>query len=704
MAYAKRLSCDFYDVYDTKWTVEIHDESGVANSIMTMGPEPIITRWGGERWKSVVGSEATITITTSADMSWLSEIDETDIKIIIYKAGIVWWTGFALPDQFVDPLNAPKYYQIQASDRIGKTDLDFVDGSGLPYETWQSAIVIVANALKKTGLSLYIRVADNLYEDTMDYGDADDPVKQTNVRQDVIVDDELNPGSTHTMLKVLMNPKQCRIFQSGGIWNIMRIPELADDPLPWRLFDQDGAYDSNGAFTGATSQIKPTEVSPHQDFRMMSGAVKEAILPFKTVSIFANYDKRASIFRGYSFPENEFTGSTTLRHWTQVGASPWIRWRVGDDYMIWAQTFVGGFDNSKYIESEHVPVQVTSDKWRLVMRWGHVSIGGSIVLRVILDPTAPGNNYYLRSTGAWDNSGTAYNTALPCPVSTYDSPGESEMICNAIPVAGDVYIQIFAPYIGTGSNYYFVSEAIFQISPIGLNGFEETHEFEAAISANNNSRMEAQLFLSDSQETLNSDPAFRGILKENKTGTITNLWSKNGAGTKRTLVGWMQQWTNAETASYRWRGRIRGQADYFNVIRFTEIGGEIFVWEDVEYRVKNAIWEGSAIQLKGVLIDGETVDVSRSSSAKTGGAGGGGGSVVVPVTEDNYRAGSKALTAGSNSVPFSDTFTLSYVLLIHCLTAGGETVGYVITASDEFGFTITVDYDCTVYFNATKAK
>lgn len=709
MAYAKRLSCDFYDVFDTKWTVEIHDESGVANSVMTMGPEPIVIRWGGSAWKSVIGSEAVIAIATSADLSWLSEIDETDVKIVIYKATVVWWTGFAIPDQFVDPLNAPKYYQITANDRIGKTDIDFVDGSALPYETWESAIVVIANALKLTGLSLYIRVADNLYEDTMDYGAGDDPVKQTDLRQDVIVDDELNPGSTHTMLRILMQSKQCRIFQAGGIWNIMRVPELEDDPLTWRLFDQDGAYDSNGSFTGGTSQIKVTQASPYQDFRMMSGAVKEAILPFKSVSIFGNYDRRASIFRGYSFPENEFITTTTFRHWTQYGGAAWTQWRVGDDYMIWAQNIYPA-DDTKYIESEHVPVQNTTDKWKLKMSFGQTN-GGSMKIRVILDPTAGGNVYYLKSYGsfqaAWDNSGPVYNlTQMQVPAATYASPGSKEALCDAIPEAGVVYIQIFIPYIDSVTSYFFVSAVEFQISPLSLNGFEETHEFESALSANNTARLEAQMFLCDSRETNNSDPVFRGILKENKTDTLTATWKKDGAGTGRSLVAWMQQWTGETTASYRWRGRIRGQADYFNVIQFTEISNEVFAWEDVEYRVKNAIWEGSAIQIKGVLIDGDVVDVSRSTSALTGGSGGGGGSVVIPVTEDNYRAGSAAVTTGSNVVAFADTFTSDYVILpsIICLDANGQDVGWKITASDEFGFTITVYENCTVYYHAVRTK
>nr|BDD47670.1 hypothetical protein 19 [bacterium] len=326
---------------------------------------------------------------------------------------------------------------------------------------------------------------------------------------------------------------------------------------------------------------------------------------------------------------------------------------------------------------------------------------------MIVEPTAGGNDYQLKpKTGGgteWDNSGTDYylSSELPCPEATFENPKEVQLEVPAIPAAGNIYIKFFAPVDTTTSTYFFVSSVELQIVPALINDFPATAVETTEINTDNNERLSVSVMLADSPEVENSDPVYRGVLKENKTDTYTDSWKKDGAGTGRTLVEWMQQWSNAETAAYRWRGLIKGQADYFNVVQFTQINDEVFAWEDVEYFIKSAEWGGSAIQIKGVLLHGSTETAEAGSGRSV--SGGGGGGIINPATGD-YRAGTESLSSGNQTVSFSEIFTTNYQLFIHVENASNELIGYTLSNEDENGFDIDVDEACTLKYIALKNK
>jgi hypothetical protein len=90
MAFAKRKYLEFYDnYYQTKWTIEFWDESGVAETIFTGGAEPLSFRFGpsGDLETVIKDIECTVNIVQKQgeDYSWLLTDDDRKIKVIVRK-------------------------------------------------------------------------------------------------------------------------------------------------------------------------------------------------------------------------------------------------------------------------------------------------------------------------------------------------------------------------------------------------------------------------------------------------------------------------------------------------------------------------------------------------------------------------------------------------------------------------------------------
>ena len=695
MALARRLYLTYQDDADTACLAEIWQEGyGGAATEMTMGSIPVVKRYGGVGWKNIIGSEATVSFYSSDDLSWLNTADGKDIKFIYYRAGVLDFSGYALPDQFSDPLGPyPREFIFVASDRLGVlSSIDYVDATPLPYETIESAIVIIAQALAKTGLTLNINCVCNLYEDSMSSGPTDDPIEQLDVRQDIIVDDDLNPGSCAAILDVILQTFQLRLVQSAGEWWLWRVPETENDPLSYRIFDSAGAYSSAGEFASG-SQLKTTNSTT---FIMLADCSIEGVAPYRDVAITSYYDPRESVFRGWKFPENEFITTTTFRHFTVGVASGWTQFQVGDNYMISCDQ-IAAFDATKYIRTETIQVKTGTAQWKLTIPCGCTN-NGTLIVRIVLWAAGP-TGYSVQQDGTWLQSALAQDIVFPVPLKDIGEVDSVEFLCDAIPADGDLYIDIYTPYYGAATTFYVDEIKFFPISAIGI-PWKETDTSKITINSNNNVSLGYSINLTDTPLYNTELFVYRGLAQVG--GVLTEAWQLDGAGTSRTLVEWLQQWVDATTGSFRFQGGILGSSNYFNPIKLTEFNDEVFLWEAVSYNTKTRIWSGSAMQLKGVLLAGATTAVSP----RTGGsASGGGGGIVAPVTPfTGYRAAvSVALASGDNTVSFSSPFAggSSYTLRVLALTtAGGYETRGVITNKTISGFDINVDEACTMEYDA----
>src|SRR5690606_32867920 len=100
-----------------------------------------------------------------------------------------------------------------------------------------------------TRRSSYHRSACNIYADTMNSTDTDDPLDQAYVHFDAYYLANDKPTLLYVIQKIL-EPFGARIVQWNNRWNIVRVEELRGE-YDYREFDADGSYISNGSFDPA---------------------------------------------------------------------------------------------------------------------------------------------------------------------------------------------------------------------------------------------------------------------------------------------------------------------------------------------------------------------------------------------------------------------------------------------------------------------
>lgn len=143
-------------------------------------------------------------------------------------------------------ISPPFYVSVAATDGTPELDkLPFLDAGGNKIKGRYSQISVIAFILKKIGLDLPIRVAANIYADTMATTAADDPLDQAFVNcyryylKDI--------PTCRDVIDMILKPYGACLIQWGGYWNIIRTEERTAD-FDFRVFDDEGVYVSNGNY------------------------------------------------------------------------------------------------------------------------------------------------------------------------------------------------------------------------------------------------------------------------------------------------------------------------------------------------------------------------------------------------------------------------------------------------------------------------
>lgn len=178
--------------------------------------------------------------------------DPNRLRILYYKD---FGSGYSLrtthrvqPFQYGEAyVGVPYPVEVVASD--GLVDIEkytFARDDGEKFKGTVKAIELIAYILKKTGLSLNIRVAINLYADGMNTTDGDDPLDQAYVDYQTYYLAEDEP-TMEFVLRAILSAFKARIYQFNNVWNIIRVQELVTN-ADYREFDPDGQYSSNSSY------------------------------------------------------------------------------------------------------------------------------------------------------------------------------------------------------------------------------------------------------------------------------------------------------------------------------------------------------------------------------------------------------------------------------------------------------------------------
>ncbi len=160
------------------------------------------------------------------------------------------WSGYITPSVYGEAYQAPPYVStITATDNLALLDsIDFLDDSLNILSGQIKLISIVANILRKTGLTLNILCGINRFATGMSTGGNNDPLDQAGIKCESFYNEEDGtPWNCARVLDSILKSFGAFIIQDAGRWNIIEV-EAQYTTYNYRIFDSNGAVQSNATF------------------------------------------------------------------------------------------------------------------------------------------------------------------------------------------------------------------------------------------------------------------------------------------------------------------------------------------------------------------------------------------------------------------------------------------------------------------------
>jgi hypothetical protein len=319
---------DIHNVTPAKWKVDIsvRDDIGSVSGLyeLTGSDTPLIITRGtqsNDKFEPILGSEVQIGVTLTDDLPDDAKpyftrppepkdfftIDETQLKVEIYKDSVLKWVGFCKPDYCEYTYSpTPYYFTIVATDRISLLKSQLVDldtaKSGDGYMSILS--LLKANGLYKTGLSESLKVISSLQ-----YNGSGAMLEDKKIRYELLVDDSGNPMNVYDSLVQIANSLGCRIFFEDNTFWFQRIEDLMTE-VPTVL-----TYGTTETPTSSTLHIR----------KIVKGEISSAE---------AIYSDIPSIQIGAAYKQTQIDLDYKFRGWLQN--FNWLTWD-GSNFAHWTK-------------------------------------------------------------------------------------------------------------------------------------------------------------------------------------------------------------------------------------------------------------------------------------------------------------------------------------------------------------------------------
>jgi len=316
MAYATKYTLTWKDVDNVTW-VAYFKEDGFGGSITTLTPEatPCTINWNSsDKYQPIVGTNADFQIKYEEANALYVEGNRA-LSVEIQRDAVAVWYGFVVPGQYFWAFNNPvNFVTITANDSLGELkNIKFEDGSGDPYYGQEEQAVVIANILLKTGLTLPIWEAVNIFDDNHGQGAAYSALNQTYIYQEQFWDEKTDErGNCYEVLENILKNYGASIRQYNSLWLITRINSFSLDTIYWRVFNFSGVYSSNTSSTSFVSiDANHYYLYTDQEITKQAGV--------STCDVTQSPPYRENIFKNGSFDSFTFTGGVP-DYWADGGS------------------------------------------------------------------------------------------------------------------------------------------------------------------------------------------------------------------------------------------------------------------------------------------------------------------------------------------------------------------------------------------------
>lgn len=261
MAQLIKYKCSYNDVEGRSYELLIYEEDYAGQQIDVDMYAVLDYGVSDSVLELIRPSTLTIMLNASVtqDFSDLKSDNEKSHQVILLREAQQVWVGWITPDGFYrDWVNERWQLQIVCIDGLDSLqNLAYVQDTGLPFAGQATLINIMANALKRTGSSLNIRVLlqDGVFPVKAQTSGADQSLLLNKVQNETFIEDD--GESITSCWDVLLNVLRlanCTLFQQGGYWYMINLPAFV-------LNNQGGAsifqqWNSSGTTANNTSPIE----------------------------------------------------------------------------------------------------------------------------------------------------------------------------------------------------------------------------------------------------------------------------------------------------------------------------------------------------------------------------------------------------------------------------------------------------------------
>jgi hypothetical protein len=267
IVYGSKYRLEYDDIRQGKTRVDILQRS-YADTIIEVngGPVPFSLRYNKDvnnKYDQISYSEATIQLLTEVSEQFIElfQGDDRKYQIRFYKFESDWvlkWIGYVVAEFYQEALKfEPFITTITASDNLKVvSEANFYDENGNQIRDISNIITVITRLLKQTALLINLRCCVDIYENSMLSTADDDSLAQTFFDPTIFYATDKTPDKIVDVIQKLLLPFGARIFQSLGVWWIVRI-EQSVGTLNYREFDFNGVFVESGTLNPVVDLLSP---------------------------------------------------------------------------------------------------------------------------------------------------------------------------------------------------------------------------------------------------------------------------------------------------------------------------------------------------------------------------------------------------------------------------------------------------------------
>jgi hypothetical protein len=519
MALGVRYRCEWLDKEDVDLKVDLLQE-GYSGAVTSISPafNTFTIEWNGDRenvLKPVRGAIANFNVqaTSAGQFDEFFSAYEKEWQLRFYYDGSLYWTGWVMVGEHIEEIAYPPYEVNFKAYDLGLLQDVYFDAT---REDDDSMIDVINHALAQTGISQNIKEVVNLYEDSITDGIGVTPLTQINVHQPAYLDDEWNGLTYYEVLERILMPFNAVLFQDNGVWNIVRVPDVAFEHN-YRDIDTSGSVTGSGTEDTFVSSFSFLANTP----------VYMGVKSWKNLNFIYDPLPNNLIHNGY----NENTDVTLSDFWTTSGTVVYTT--AGGNY---AGTHgrlmnIDGTVGTYATHTKTYSVEAADDvryklRFRIKMDWTGGVDTCSLTMRIKL--TASPSDYYLNLTdGSWELATT--NTRLSG--FTRYQWREYELLTDKVPDDGTLSFQIIVtsgdfPISGASAEEIFVDYWEITAERYGVPYEDLTEEIN---SDNILNPEQIVIYHGDTNDGNTAGDVFLGSL-QTTAGSVTDNWkSVNGS-------------------------------------------------------------------------------------------------------------------------------------------------------------------------------